>query len=51
LVDGGPGGDREIGKFSLVIDKPSEKMLYIIGLGLSDERDITVNGLEVLSCI
>jgi len=22
-------------------------MLYIIGLGLSDERDITVRGLEV----
>lgn len=23
-------------------------MFYIIGLGLSNERDITVNGLEVL---
>lgn len=26
-------------------------MLYLIGLGLSDEKDITVKGLEVrLSC-
>jgi hypothetical protein len=25
----------------------SEKMLYVIGLGLSDEKDITVKGLEV----
>lgn len=23
-------------------------MLYLVGLGLADERDITVNGLEVV---
>jgi len=25
-------------------------MFYVIGLGLSDEKDITVKGLEVSSC-
>ena len=25
-------------------------MLYVIGLGLSDEKDITVKGLEVRFC-
>lgn len=27
---------------------PLEDMFYIIGLGLSDEKDITLRGLEVL---
>ncbi len=31
-----------------LIPNTSTKMLYLIGLGLSDERDITVRGLEVV---
>jgi hypothetical protein len=27
---------------------PTAKMLYFIGLGLSDEKDITVKGLEIV---
>lgn len=27
---------------------PSSKMLYLVGLGLSDETDITVKGLEIV---
>ena len=27
------------------------KMFYIIGLGLSDEKDITVRGLEVIHIV
>lgn len=32
-----------------VVVTVQSKMLYVIGLGLSDEKDITVKGLEVNS--
>jgi len=32
-----------------ICDKPiAPKMLYLVGLGLSDETDITVKGLEIV---
>lgn len=34
---------------SSIIVTAESKMLYVIGLGLSDEKDITVKGLEVSS--
>lgn len=59
----GPRG-RELGKFLdsldrnahydlkptclLISTKQLVKMLYLVGLGLSDETDITVKGLEVV---
>jgi len=30
------------------VERPSVKMLYLVGLGLSDETDITVKGLEIV---
>jgi hypothetical protein len=27
---------------------PSSRMLYIIGLGLADEKDVSVKGLEII---
>lgn len=33
---------------NLIIKSLSYKMLYLVGLGLSDETDITVKGLEVV---
>jgi len=35
-------------KTSTTIPSPGNKMLYLIGLGLSDETDITVKGLEIV---
>ena len=31
-------------------EKNTKKMFYIIGLGLCDEKDITLRGLEVRTC-
>lgn len=32
----------------LNFEKRLDRMLYFIGLGLSDEKDVTVRGLEVI---
>lgn len=34
--------------FRISFTKDIQKMLYLVGLGLADERDITVKGLEVV---
>lgn len=42
-------GEAEVGKSEWKLNPTSkEKMLYIIGLGLGDERDITLKGLEAI---
>lgn len=35
-------------KAGLLIGVPAASMLYLVGLGLGDEKDITVRGLEAV---
>ena len=37
------------GRLETALPARSTIMLYIIGLGLADERDISINGLEIVS--
>ena len=36
------------GSFLILLDRKTLKMLYLVGLGLADEADITVKGLEIV---
>lgn len=47
MRQGASGTNLNYGRFRLSLQL-SFKMFYLIGLGLCDEKDITVRGLEVL---